>query len=153
MTRRWRRSVYFVILILFFECLPANGDEAALRAGTIHVEVGGFRNNSGEARVNLYNSKDGFPSQPHKAFMTRVSRIENDEARVDFKDIPFGEYAIAVLHDENGNKKMDFNWLMMPKEGIGASNNPKGVFAPPGFDEARFRLDADEISVKIRMRY
>lgn len=148
-----KRLIYSLAMVLYFSCLTANADGTRSNSGTIHVEVGGLRNSSGEARVNLYNSKAGFPSQPQKAFKTLTGRIENEAAVVEFKDIPFGEYAIAVLHDENGNKKMDFNWLMMPKEGIGASNNPKGVLVPPGYDDARFRLDADEISIKIRMRY
>ncbi len=148
-----KRLIYPLSMILYFLCLTANAEDKRVHSGTINVEVSGFRNNSGEARVNLYNSKDGFPSQPQKAFMTHVAKIESSGAGVVFKDVPFGEYAIAVLHDENGNKKMDFNWLMMPKEGIGASNNPKGVLVPPGFDDARFRLDSEDIGIKIRMRY
>lgn len=148
-----KRLIYSLSMILYFLCLTANAEDKGVHSGTIHVEVSGFRNSSGEARVNLYNSKVGFPSQPQKAFKSLTSRIENNEAMVDFKEIPVGEYAIAVLHDENGNKKMDFNWLMIPKEGIGASNNPKMFLGPPGFDDARFRLDSEGITVKIDVRY
>lgn len=140
-------------LLTFLTFLSGHAGEKPLSQGSINVEISGLRSNSGEVRVNLYGSKDGFPSEPKKAVMTLVSKIEHNEAKVVFKDIPFGDYAISVLHDENGNKKMDLSWLMIPKEGFGASNNPKGSFGPPSFSDARFRLSYEELDVKITVRY
>ncbi len=140
-------------LLTFLTFLIGHASEKPASQGSINVEVSGLRSNAGEVRVNLYDSKDGFPSEPKKAVMTLVTNIENNEAKVVFKDIPFGDYAISVLHDENGNKKMDLSWLMIPKEGIGASNNPKVSFGPPSFSDARFRLSSEELDIKITVRY
>lgn len=146
------RPILFLILSLYIR-LAANAGEAPASSGKVDVKVTGLRSNSGEVRVNLYNSRDGFPSNPQKAMRTLVSKIENNEAAVSFNEIPFGEYAISVLHDENNNRKMDLNWLMVPKEGVGASNNPKGAFGPPGFNDARFQVDSEEVKIDIKVIY
>lgn len=149
-----KRSIPSILLILFlYPGFVGYAGQPTASLGRIYVEVAGLRNDSGEVRVNLYNSKDGFPSEPKKSFMTLASRIEKSEARVVFKDVPYGEYAIAVLHDENGNKRMDFNWLNIPIEGAGASNNPKAFFGPPSYSSSRFRLDSEDLTVRIKVRY
>lgn len=143
-----------ILLILSLCAVPsANAEGKGGASGQINVDLTGFRSSSGEVRVHLYRSSEGFPSSPGKAMATIVNKIEGSVAHVVFKEIPFGEYAISVLHDENGNKKLDMNWLMMPKEGIGASNNPKSTFGPPGFNDAKFRLDKDEMTIGITVRY
>jgi uncharacterized protein (DUF2141 family) len=58
-----------------------------------------------------------------------------------------------VLHDENENSKMDFNFLGMPLEGYGFSNDASGTFGPPSFEDAAFRLKARPSAVSIKARY
>lgn len=140
------------ICLIFSPCLCFDVF-AGTATGRINVEVTGLRSNSGEVRVHLYSSKEGFPSNPRKAMATIVIVIGNSGASVIFRDIPFGDYAISVLHDENGNKKMDMNWLMIPKEGFGASNNPRFTLGPPSFNDARFRIDSEELTIKIKVKY
>jgi uncharacterized protein (DUF2141 family) len=61
---------------------------------------------------------------------------------------------VAVHHDENGNRKMDANALGIPKEGYGASRNPKSRFGPPSFSDARMRLKPNtKTQVRIKVRY
>lgn len=147
------RSTVLLILFAFLAPLTCLAEERPLPKGSITVEVNGLRSNAGEVRVNLYDSKDGFPSEPEKAVMTLVSKIDNNRAKVVFKDIRIGNYAISVLHDENGNGRVDLNWLMIPKEGIGASNNPNFSIGPPGFNDAKFELSSEEMSIIIKVRY
>lgn len=70
-----------------------------------------------------------------------------------FKDLPHGTFAVSVLHDENGNGKMDKNFVGMPKEGYSASNNPKKKRRAPTFDEAKFSLTSAEQTVEIALVY
>jgi len=46
-------------------------------------------------------------------------------AQVAFTDLHDGVYAVSVFHDENENQKLDKDFVGIPKEGYGASNNPK----------------------------
>lgn len=55
--------------------------------------------------------------------------------------LPAGDYAIRVMHDRNGNARLDSNVVGMPTEPWGFSNNASGNFGPPGWQDARFELD------------
>ena len=58
---------------------------------------------------------------------------------------PKGEYAIALWHDENNDGKLNKNWLGMPTEGYGFSNNVFGAFGPPDYEECTFKIREGEI--------
>jgi uncharacterized protein (DUF2141 family) len=70
-----------------------------------------------------------------------------------FTDLPAGVYAVSVFHDENMNQKLDKNFVGVPKEGYGASNNPKKKMGPPSFEEAKFQLSGTEQSLEIKLMY
>ena len=71
-------------------------------------------------------------------------------ARVTFEGVPFGTYALKVFHDENDNGKLDTNFVGMPKEAFGFSNDAMGRFGPPDFDAASFELGQPELLLEIR---
>jgi uncharacterized protein (DUF2141 family) len=64
-----------------------------------------------------------------------------------------GTYAISAFHDENNDKKVNSNFIGIPKEGIGVSNNAKGSFGPPKFDDAKFEFTQSDQSVGISLNY
>ena len=80
-------------------------------------------------------------------------KILNTEARSDFEDIPPGTYALVVLHDENMNGKLDTNWLGIPKEDYGFSNNAKASLGPPSFSAASFTYDGTGLDLTVALRY
>jgi len=79
--------------------------------------------------------------------------VFNGRSTLVFKDVPDGEYAIAVIHDENGIGKMDTNLLGIPREGVGVSNNVRGHFGSPGYDDSKFRLTMEPLNLNITIRY
>src|SRR3546814_16611886 len=64
-----------------------------------------------------------------------------------------GTYAIAIYHDENGDRKFDRSMLGLPEEGYGFSNNAAVVLAPPSFDAVKFKAADGVTHVDITMRY
>jgi len=82
-----------------------------------------------------------------------VIKIRDAEARCDFLDIKPGTYALAVTHDENMNGKIDTNWLGVPKEGYGFSNDAKAMLGPPSFSAASFHYDGQDIEMTISLHY
>src|SRR3546814_9091921 len=62
-----------------------------------------------------------------------------------------GTYAIAVVHDENSNNKMD-KAIFVPTEGFGFSRNPTITVGPPSFTSASFPV-AGDMRQSIRMKY
>ncbi|MCA9659158.1 MAG: DUF2141 domain-containing protein [Myxococcales bacterium] len=129
--------------------------EAAVadEAPDLAVRLSGFRSDDGKVMVALFRGSDGFPTNPDKAFRSAITKIRGKRASVDFADLPPGEYAVSVIHDENDNDKLDTNFLGIPKEGIGTSNNAKARFGPPKFRDAKFTVRDADVTQRITMAY
>ena len=110
------------------------------------VRVTGARNAKGKIRVALFRDGKGFPNDASQALRTEAADIDARtlSAQVVFADLPAGHYAVSVFHDENMNEKLDKNFMGVPKEGYGASNNAKKKMGPPNFDEAKFQSGVAE---------
>ena len=120
----------------------------------IHVKILKIRNSTGTIACALFESPAGFPTQfLNSAMKVMVMKIQKTEARCDFEDIPAGTYAIAAIHDENRNGKLDVNWLGVPKEGYGFSNGAKGVVSAPSFSAASFPYDGQNLDLTLTLRY
>lgn len=124
----------------------------AATAGTLSIRMSGFRSADGQVLIAVYRGEDGFPSEPGKAWKSVVTRVSGDRASVDIAAPP-GEYAFAIVHDENGNNQMDTNWIGMPKEGLGTSNNAKGRMGPPKYRDAKFTIPAEGVVQQIKIVY
>lgn len=101
--------------------------------------------------IGLYNQKEGFP-KPEKAAEVKYIEVLNTEMQLKFENLIPGEYAVIVFHDENRNKKFDANFMHIPLEGYGFSQNPK-FFGPPQFDKAKFIINNKDLIIRIKMKY
>ena len=121
--------------------------------GMIFVKICGLRNENGVLHILLFDSSDGFPKEHDKSFALHSVDITADSVAITLKNIPIGTYAIAVLHDENGNNKLDNNILGVPKEGVAVSNNVKSKFRSPKFKDAKFQHILGKTELKLKMQY
>lgn len=119
----------------------------------IRVNVSGLRNNAGQVLCALYSSPADFPKNPTKAIAQAKAVISDRAAVCEFSAVAPGSYAVSVIHDENSNGKMDTNFLGIPKEGVGASNNAQGHFGPPKFDAASFHYTGGKMELNITITY
>ena len=110
-----------------------------------------MRSAKGMLRVCLTADPDNFPNCVDDTDAVTRS-VPAGEHGVRFEGLPHGGYAVAVIHDENGNAKLD-TFAGIPKEGFGFSRNPAIRFGPPRFAAARFALAGDAGKQQIRMRY
>jgi uncharacterized protein (DUF2141 family) len=117
------------------------------------VEINGLKSNKGKCLVYVYKTKNGFPTYTKYASSVVTATIQNGSCSAVLKDMLTGEHAILVVHDANDNGKMDTNFLGMPKEGIGTSNNAKSSFGPPSFDDSKFKIDGKPMLLKITLKY
>ncbi len=122
-------------------------------SNAITVNVIGLHSNDGEVYCALYSSADGFPDGFAKAAKTTTAKITNEQAVCEFSAVVPGDYAISAYQDENSNGKLDRNFMGIPKEGVGASNDAKGSFGPPRFADARFTYKGGIQQLTIHMRY
>ncbi len=121
-----------------------------LQTGSIIVEVATFEKLSGVLYVALYNSKEGFPDKEDKVFRTACEKVTQASARIVFRDVPYGTYAISLYHDVNANGKMDMG-AFGPLEPYGFSNNAKAVFSAPPFSKAAFTHDSEQTTTTIKL--
>lgn len=119
----------------------------------IHVDLSGFRNDKGQVSCSLYSSADGFPKKSEKAIAHVTSAISANHAVCEFSGVAQGRYAISAFHDENSNGKLDTNFIGMPREGVGASNDAKGHMGPPKYDAAAFQFSGGRADLKITIHY
>jgi uncharacterized protein (DUF2141 family) len=125
----------------------------APQANVIRVEITGLRSDKGQVFCALYASADGFPKKSEKAVARVNSAISVKQAVCEFSGIAPDTYAVSVFHDENSNGKLDTNFMGIPREGVGASNNAKGHLGPPRFDAAAFHFSGGRIDLKITINY
>jgi len=121
----------------------------------IHVTILNILNGNGTVDCALFDAPKGFAVDAlHSAMRLVAMKVPPDtEARCDFENIPSGTYALVVLHDENMDGKLDANWLGIPSEGYGFSNDAKAPFSAPSFSDAAFAYDGQKLELTIKLRY
>lgn len=121
----------------------------------LSVEIANLRSGKGVVRVCLTADPANFPAciDDADAVTRSVPAAQIPAGRsVRFEGLPPGDYAVAVIHDENGNRRLD-TFVGVPREGFGFSRNPPVGFGPPRFTAARFTLGSDADVQQVRMRY
>ncbi|NRR90504.1 DUF2141 domain-containing protein [Winogradskyella undariae] len=121
------------ILIICFLSFPIEAQDNL----TITIIVDEAASNDGKMFIALYNTETDFLKKP---FKNSISVIENNSSTVVFNNIPQGTYGISVFHDENDNGIMDTNFMHIPKEAYGCSNDAKGFMGPPKWSDAKFQM-------------
>jgi len=134
-------ALLFSTLIFSQETETSNLSEE----NTITVSLVNALNDEGTANFALFN-KENFRKQPLKA---KSAIIKNGLSTVVFENVPAGAYAIICFHDENDNKRMDFQENGMPLENYGTSNNPMN-FGPPQFDSSKFEVTNKDVTLEIK---
>lgn len=126
--------------------------ESTKVGGNLTVEMTGFRSDEGSALVYLFSSAEAFPSDYEAAVRTRKAEVRDGKVTVVLEAVPAGTWAISVIHDEDDDGELRTNFIGIPREGVGTSNNPAARMGPPRWDDAKFDLDAD-LTQKIGVRY
>ena len=112
------------------------------------VKITNIKTSEGEIAVALYNAEKKFMKSSYK---TKTGKAVAGTVEIIFENIPQGQYALSVMHDENENEKLDTNLFGIPKEGFGFSNNAMGKFGPPSFEKAKIEITSSkEISIKLK---
>jgi uncharacterized protein (DUF2141 family) len=148
------RSKFLAVLALVVAALISRVPAQTSANTTLTIRVIGARNDKGKIRVALFRSAEGFPGDASKAFRLENAPIDPHtlSSQIVLTGIPSGQYAVSLFHDENMNEKLDKNFMGIPKEGYGASNNPGRKMRAPTFEEARFSHQTDQ-SLEIKLIY
>ena len=145
------RNSYFCVnsrmkhpLLLFWLCTM---QLSFAQGHTLTVKISGIQG-KGTVYVQLFEEGEKFRADAEGCREESVF-LENGPGQVSFSDVDEGSYAVMIYHDENNNGILDTNMIGMPKEGVGTSNNVKGI---PSFKKCRFRVD-DSSTIDIELVY
>lgn len=119
---------------------------------SLTIDVSGVKERKGKLQVALYNSAKDFPeTKPYRGEVLNITA--DNKLQVIFKDLPPGNYAVAVYHDKNSNGKLDKNLLGIPVEDYGFSNDARGTrLSAPSFDDTKLRVENQPVRLKIEVR-
>ena len=100
----------------------------------------------------LTQDKAHFPDCEGDARALKLSVPAREAHALEFRNLASGSYALSIVHDENGNGRLD-TFAKIPREGYGFSGNPPIRFGPPKFAEASFTLAPGRNLQAVRVRY
>lgn len=133
---------------------PAPSGTSSGSGSEVTINATGLRNAHGFVRACMTGEAAHFPRCTKAGASYQAVADAAGNVTLTFHDVKPGRYAIALLHDENGNGKADRAAMMIPKEGFGFSRDAKVRFGPPKFGEAAFDVTPGaREKLVIRMRY
>jgi uncharacterized protein (DUF2141 family) len=143
----------YTLLMIFLESFMITLPKQEIHTvptGTLTVHISGMASDDGVMRLALYNSVKSFPGKhPYRGY---VLPVRQHKAVVVAENLPFGEYAVAVFHDENNNEELDRNFLGIPTERYGFSNNARGIVGPPSFEQSKIILNTATHAISLEVR-
>ncbi len=127
----------FLTFLLFMNLISnAYGQQTDTLSITLDVTFTKF--NKGSILIALYESEESYMEKIYKSAEVLV---KDYQAQIVFKSLKKGVYAFSFFHDLNDNKELDTNFLGIPKEPYGFSNDKKGRFGPPKFNESSLEIN------------
>jgi uncharacterized protein (DUF2141 family) len=146
------------LLGLFLFLAPASSvaaeDVSANAINELVVNVSNIQNTDGRIGCTLFSNEDGFPSKPEKSDKRVWTQHKSDKATCKFRNVKPGEYAVAVMHDEDENGELNTSMVGRPQEGWGVSKNvPARRFGPPKYEDAKFKYAGGQTTIDIKLLY
>ena len=123
----------------------AEGPGAPERVTRLTVQVAGAASDAGAVWVGLYASEEAFDDGVEVA--SAMLPVSDAAAGAVFEDLKPGEYSVIAFHDANGDNDFNRNFIGIPQERYGFSNNPRPRFRGAHWEEAVFSLDGEAEAV------
>ncbi|MBK1986811.1 DUF2141 domain-containing protein [Sphaerospermopsis aphanizomenoides BCCUSP55] len=151
MLKHFRFSYLLLATLLSLSCANTVHAEPAT---TLTVVVNGIRNKTGEICFRVYNSEKGFPMSSSSEVQSGCTKITGSSVKKVFSGLKPGTYAVAVVDDQNRDRKLNKDFFGIPTEGFGISQNPivSVQTGTPKFSKASFKMTKNT-TININMKY
>lgn len=123
-----------ILLIFIMLCF---GKGFAQTRSNLTVTVNGFKNQKGTVKLQVQNAHQ-------KEIYQRVAAVTGKSYTIVIPKLTSGQYAVNVIHDKNNNSKLDTNWMGIPTEGWGCSNDARGFMGAPSFKSKLFTVNGNK---------
>jgi len=142
------RSLFIIVMCSLLLPISAQDTSSNIQKTTLTITIEGIKKIKGHLLVAVFDHESKFLKDFSLAKRKKI--VKNEDTFV-FENLPYGTYAISVFQDENNNNSLDTNFLGIPKEPYGFSNNPSTLFGPPNFKKAAFKVDQITTSITIKL--
>ncbi|MFO5492895.1 MAG: DUF2141 domain-containing protein [Cuspidothrix sp.] len=116
------------------------------------VEIDGLKNKKGQICLSLFSRRQGFPDNSKNALESKCIKITETPQKVIFSNLKTGNYAVAVIHDANGDGTLNTNSFGIPTEAFGFSNNPLILTKAPTFNESAVLVVGSNTNIQIKLQ-
>ena len=127
----------FLFISLFTSLFSAGNPE-------LTIKISNIEKIKGEIKIGVFNKDKNFLKESGSIKNYSI-KVDKNTATITITDLPKGEYAISMYHDENSDNECNRNFMGIPKEAYGFSNNFKPKFGPPKFNDCKFILASSTI--------
>lgn len=142
------RFILFSLTVLFLQ----SSFTTFGKTPNLHLEITGISKVEGQMMVAIYDHEDAYrKSELNQAVKAKAVPV-NTHKMILKLNLPYGNYGIVVYHDENQNGELDTNFFGIPKERYGFSNNARGRFGPPSFEEIVFNFNPNQTRHSIELK-
>lgn len=131
-----RQCIFSLILLL-------TANFATSQNFDLTIDVKGIEEAIGKIKVTLYNKEDGF-LESGKEELGLFFDVVSTKMSLKAKDLKSNKYAIVIFHDKNDDGILNLNFLGVPTEPYGFSNNIVPVFKAPSFESTQFDMEGDK---------
>ena len=141
----------FPMKFIFLICFAFWSRTAFSQIHDLIIEIPNVKSREGVIHIGIYNNKEAFPhyDKEYRVIIIKASTFPGDYT---IKDLPEGEYAVALMHDENADRTCNKNFLGIPKEGYGFSNNIRPFLSAPSYNDCKIDLNRN-MTITIKLIY
>lgn len=143
------QTIKVTFMMLWLVIATGSEGQQTLPAKKLSIKVNNIKSKNKTLYVGIYRAVDDFPTF-NKYWKNTKVKTAGSESFIEF-DVPFGEYAVAVSHDINGNGSLDKNFFGYPSEPFGFSNNFKPKLSSPDFSDCKFTFSQNNNSITITL--
>lgn len=141
--------IFFIALMI---TVSAGDNKRPINSkGTLIIKFTGLSSDKGNVKIALANSKLNYDDHKNP-YIGLTAKVNQKSAVTVVENIPLGEYAVKAFHDEDANDDLNTNFLGIPIEDYGFSNNARAMFGPPSWNDAKFILDRDTLTVEVTIK-
>lgn len=152
MSDRWKVARRFMLVSVVLAPLALFSASPLLAGSGVAVTVNKVRPGKGMLHITLVNKEQFLLRRKlKKPLMKVIVKTSGKSVHYEFKDVPPGDYAVQVLQDFDEDGYMTDNWLGLPKEPWGMSNNPPVGLGGPKWERAKFTVTESSEVVKVSL--
>ena len=125
----------------------SNGSEMV----SAEIQIGNLSRADGAVHVAVFRDEASFKAERSSCYEEVITVSSRSPIRLRLPELPAGKYAIAAFHDQNGNGKLDKNWMGIPQEPYALSNNVSAKWKAPTFEDVAVEINSDNQQISLKL--